>query len=283
MKLKNYLKDFTNDGFVKIESAIDKKLILKINNSILNLLKIKKRNLKNLDQTSSSFKEIFIKKKKIDIDLFDIQKKIYHHLDEKGYLEDLVSSEKIHLVLSKMLGSDLEYQKQNEFIINISKKEKKNYLFKKFHQEVWSGASTNTILIWIPLFQQSTNGQMKLVQNSHIWGHIPHHDKEPIKIPKGAKYLESNCKIGDVLLFHTLTLHSSSPLKKNNDVVGRLSMAVRNFKYPKNGIEDLNDWKKYSYSPNTVIEKKLGNPYLSPFRLSSQNIKKHPLRQYKFK
>ncbi len=283
MKINEYLQNFTNDGFVKIENAINKKLILKVNNSILNVLNEKKNNFNSLDQTSSAFKKIFISRKNKNLDLFNAQKNIYRHLDEQGFLEDLISSEKIHQVISKMLGTDLEYQKQNEFIINISKKEKQNYLFKKFHQEVWSGASTNTILIWIPLFQQSTNGQMKLVQNSHIWGHIPHHDKEPIKIPKGAKYLESNCKIGDVILFHTLTLHSSAPLKKNNDVVGRLSMAVRNFKYPKNGIEDLNDWKKYSYSPNTIIEKKLGNPYLSPFRLSFQNILKHPLRKYKFK
>jgi hypothetical protein len=124
---------------------------------------------------------------------------------------------------------------------------------------------------------------MKLIKNSHLWGHIPHHNKKPIQIPKDAEYVESNCKIGDVILFHTLTLHSTAPLKKNNDVVGRLSMAVRNFKYPKNGLEDLNDWKKYSYSPNTIIEKQLGNPYLSPFRLSSKNILKHPLRKYKFK
>ena len=43
MKINEYLQNFTNDGFVKIENAINKKLILKVNNSILNVLNEKKK------------------------------------------------------------------------------------------------------------------------------------------------------------------------------------------------------------------------------------------------
>jgi len=282
MKINSYLEDFTNNGFTKIDNAIDKKLILEISNSILNFLTKKKNNFKNTENTSQEFKKIFSSLKEKNLNLFDNQKDICNYLDNKNFLKKIINGEKVHHKKSKMLGSDLEYLKKNEFIINISKIEKKNYLFKKYHQEVWSGASTNTILIWIPIFQLSTKGQMKLIKNSHLWGHIPHHDKKPIKIPKNSKYVESNCEIGDIILFHSLTLHSSDSLKKAKDVVGRLSMSVRNFKYPQNGL-DLDDWKKYSYSPNTIIEKQLGNPYLSPFRLSPKSINKHPLRKYKFK
>ena len=52
---------------------------------------------------------------------------------------------------------------------------------------------------------------MRLVKQSHLWGHIPHHDKSPIKIPKNSEFSLSNCKIGDVIFFHTLTLHGTIP------------------------------------------------------------------------
>ena len=132
--------------------------------------------------------------------MFSIQNQIYNELDKLNILEEILNTPKIYDFLIRMLGSDLEYKKNNEFIINTSINKKKNYLFKKLHQEVWSGASTNTILIWIPLFQK-TEGQMRLVKQSHLWGHIPHHDKSPIKIPKNSEFSLSNCKIGDVIFF----------------------------------------------------------------------------------
>ena len=281
MEFENHLEQYARLGYTKISKAIDKKLLLEINNSILDL--ILKKKFSNLNKCAEEFEKFIISYTKKKQNLFKLQEKIFFHLEKKNYLIEILKSENIHSIISKMLGPDLEFKVPNEFIINISKKEKKNYLFKKFHQEVWSGASTNTTLLWIPIFQKNKDGQMKLIKNSHLWGHIPHHNKEPIKIPKDSKYFYSDCSSGDILIFHTLTLHSSVPLKKSNQVVSRLSMSVRNFKYPKNGYEDLNDWKKYSYSANTIIEKQLGNPYLSPFRLSNKNILKNSWQKYKFK
>ena len=281
MTFKKNLTEFSNIGFTKINNCLNDKFLLKINYLILNKIYNKKINKNKLSDCSEDFRKFFSKKKNSN-DLFSIQNQIYNELDKSNILEEILNTPKIYDFLIRMLGSDLEYKKNNEFIINTSINKKKNYLFKKLHQEVWSGASTNTILIWIPLFQKKTEGQMRLVKQSHLWGHIPHHDKSPIKIPKNSEFSLSNCKIGDVIFFHTLTLHGTIPLTGKNNAVGRLSLAVRNFKYPKNGFEDLNNWTKFSYSPHTIIEKQLGNPYLSPFRLSNKNILKNSWKN-KFK
>jgi ectoine hydroxylase-related dioxygenase (phytanoyl-CoA dioxygenase family) len=286
MNNKQLIDHFTKFGFVKLSKVLDLSFLKEINQQILNCLsnfKLKK-NLSIKDQ-AILFENIILKKiKNINNKssvLFDIQSSIFNHLETTGVLKNILEQNKIHSFLTSILGSDLEYKIPNEFIINIKSNEKNNYLFKKYHQEIWSGASTNTLLIWVPLFHNAIDGQMKLIKGSHFWGHVPHHNKSPIKMPKKAIIEHSNCELGDIIVFHTLVLHSSAPLKsKKNRVVGRLSMGVRNFKYPSNGFENSSDWKKYSYSSLSVIEKVLGNPQLSPFRLDQDNIKKNSWRNY---
>ena len=79
-----------------------------------------------------------------------------------------------------------------------------------------------------------------------------------------------------------MTLHKSEPLPETQNIVGRLSLAVRNFKYPINGFETLSNWKIYSFSPHSTIEKHLGNPDLSPFRLSPKKLREKSLTDIKF-
>ncbi len=78
-----------------------------------------------------------------------------------------------------------------------------------------------------------------------------------------------------------MTLHKSDFLTSSENVVGRLSLSVRNFKYPINGFESLTNWKIYSLSPHSIIERHLGNPDLSPFRLSVKDLRKKSLQEIK--
>ena len=268
------LDRFTKEGYIKIKNAITKKLICEIGNTILSSLTKKKVSLNNLNLLSKKFEKYIISQSKRKVDMFKIQKDIFQIIKEKNLIHKILLSKKVHSKISTMIGSDLQFQDPSEFIINHREKEEGNYLFKKYHQEIWSGASTNTILIWIPIFQNTTKGQMKLIKGSHLWGHIPHHDKKPIKLPNKYNEISSNCNLGDIVLFHTMILHRSEILPQSSKVVGRLSLAVKNFKYPSTGFDNLSDWKIYNLSPHSVIEKKLGNPQLSPFRLSEGEIKK---------
>ena len=40
-------------------------------------------------------------------------------------------------------------------------------------------------------FQPKDNqGQIEFVPGSHLWGHIPHRNREPVSLPKTLKYLK---------------------------------------------------------------------------------------------
>ena len=282
--MNKILHSFTKFGYAKVSNAINKNLIQRINKEIIYLLGKKKINYSSLNKQSKLFNDIIKKKiknkKEISKELFKIQSSIFNHLENKGFISELLNSKKLKSIFANFFSLDLEYMLSSEFIINISSLESKNYLFKKHHQEIWSGASTDTILIWIPLFQKNTNGQISLIPFSHLWGHVPHQNKEPIKLPNKYKEINSNCKIGDCIIFHTMTLHRSNALKEKDNTVGRLSLAVRNFKYKKNGIDNLSNWKIYSYSPFSIVEKQLGNKQLSPYRISPKKIHKSDILNY---
>ena len=73
-----------------------------------------------------------------------------------------------------------------------------------------------------------------------------------------------NLNLGDVILFSTTLLHKTSTGKHPR--LG-LSMTVKNYKYKETSFSDNHNWKIFSYSEMTKIQRILGNHYLSPFRV----------------
>lgn len=185
MTNKHYNK-FVQDGFVKISNAIDKKLLIETAETIISHINKKKnKNLKkNLNFLYEKFSKSVLQRVKNKDSFFDMQNNLFETLMKKDLVKRILFSKKIHPFLVSMLGPDLQYKIPTEFIINYKGKENKNYLFKKYHQEIWSVASTNSILLWMPIFQKTKSGQMKLIKGSHLWGHVPHHNKKPIKLPE---------------------------------------------------------------------------------------------------
>ena len=64
--------------------------------------------------------------------MFSIQNQIYNELDKSNILEEILNTPKIYDFLIRMLGSDLEYKKNNEFIINTSINKKKIIYLKSY-------------------------------------------------------------------------------------------------------------------------------------------------------
>ena len=52
-----------------------------------------------------------------------------------------------------------------------------------------------------------------------------------------------------------------------------LFMTVKNYKYKDMSFSDNHDWKIFSHSEITKIQRVLGNHYLSPFRFINQEKK----------
>ena len=130
-----------------------------------------------------------------------------------------------------MLGKDLSFGSDAVITLNLPNKSspKKNYLYKDWHQEIWSGANHTSVQIWTPIFQNNTKyGQMELMLDSHKWGMIPNKNRAPIELPKQFKTKKINLQYGDVLIFSSLLLHRSLPTQFPRLA---LPLLIKNFKY----------------------------------------------------
>ena len=162
---------------------------------------------------------------------------------------------KLYKSISEILGRDLSYCNDQSLILNIpkSKKSKRSYQFKDWHQEIWSGADISSVNIWTPIFQKNNKfGQMEFIENSHKWGHVPHRSRSPLELPKKYNIKKMNLKYGDVVIFSALLLHRSVNAK-----YPRLanSFQVKNFKFE--GCENTYLWalgliNMYFHTPQKI-------------------------------
>lgn len=268
---KDNTQKLIDDGFFILKNCIDKVLIDKINfaieDEIENILKKKKINFKrkNFLFNYSKLKKI-LSKNKIQIRLGEL-------LYKKNLIKDILVQKKLNNQLISILGPDIEYEEDNELLINEKENVKigDDHLFKKLHQEFWSGAGIENILIWIPINLRKGMGTLEIVKNSHKFGFIENRNREPISdVP--FKTSKVNIKNGSVLFLTSLTLHRT---EINNNKIPRLAIPIllRNFYYKNTGNSDLNNYRKLNYSFVSNFRKILGNPFYSSFRTLGQKRK----------
>ena len=265
---KDNLQKFLDDGFFILKDCIENKLINKINatieNEVINLLKQKKIKVKK------DFHSNYLKLKKV-IPKNIIQIKLGEILYKKDLIKDILLQVKLKNQLISLLGPDIEYEEDNELLINEKIDINDDHLFKKLHQEFWSGAGIENILIWIPINLKKGMGTLEIVKGSHKFGFIENKNREPInsKILKTSKIKINN---KSVLFLTSLTLHKT---EVNNHKIPRLAIPIllRNFYYKNTGNSDLNNYRKFNLSFVSKFRKILGNRFYSSFRTFNQKRK----------
>ena len=256
------------NGFLILNNCIDQKIInniaKKINETLLKeIIRLKLKKKKNL---TDNFNQL-IKK----ISQFEIQKKLSKDLIDANLIDKIFNQKKLLNNLISLLGPDLSYMADFEVAISSKVNKVNDYYFvKKFHQEFWSGMGLESLQLWIPINLKKGMGTIEIIKNSHEWGHIPHQNREPMKLPKKYKTYKVNIKPGSVAMMSALTLHKT--IKNNhNEIRIALPITVRNFHYPNYGNSDLFNFKKFNQSFFTKFRKKLGNSQLTAFRTKSIN------------
>lgn len=116
--------------------------------------------------------------------------------------------------------------------------------------------------------KNNKNGQMSIIPGSHLWGHIPHSNRKPLKLPEKYKSISTDLEIGDIIIFATMLLHKTEIAESPRLA---LPVLVKNFKYLNNSFEKYRNWKIFFYLEIIKIERILGNHHLSPFRINSND------------
>lgn len=256
--------NISEKGFLIIKKAISLKTIKEIQLSILQKFSNKKPKASSYEE----FEKIVKKNTKKE---FKFVEPANNEIYANGLIEKLLNEKKIFKVLTELLGKDLCYLVDNVLTLNLPNKanSKLNYHFKDWHQEIWSGADISTLQLWIPFFQKNNqSGQIDIIPGSHTWGHVPHSNRKPLIMPKSYKTLKTKLNIGDILVFNTTLMHKTTETK-----FPRLAfpILIKNFKYKNNSFENNRNWKIFSYSEITKIERALGNHHLSPFRITNKD------------
>tara|TARA_B100001029_G_C15029235_1_gene435760 strand:+ start:510 stop:1352 length:843 start_codon:yes stop_codon:yes gene_type:complete len=262
---------FSHKGYKIIRNAISPKLIKETQIKILEKInsKIKIQN-KSDSELYKKFKKTVDKLKNNE---FQFISKISNHLIYSNQISKLLKEKKIIKFLKETLGNDLSHINDPHILsINLPSKNdaKKNYFFKDWHQEIWSGSNIRTIQLWTPIFQKGFDeGQIEIIENSHQWGHVPHKNRSPINLPNKFKTKKIKLNKGDVIFFSTLLLHRSLKCKNL-----RLAspILIKNFKDNTYSFDNNRNWIIFSYSEMTKIERVLGNHYLSPYRIEEADI-----------
>ena len=255
------------NGFSVIKNCIDKKSINLIMNEMNNCL-IQYLNLNNL-KSSKEFSEYFYLIKKI-ITQYDIQVLLSKDLVNKGLIDKIIFNDTLMLTLTTLLGPDIEYLSDFEMAINDKFETDNDYLFKKYHQEFWSGIGVEALLLWIPIYLIDGMGTIEVIKKSHTWGHIPHKNREPISIPKKHEAEIIKLDTGSIAIFTAFTLHRTVKNKIDKPRVA-LPITVRNPYYPNTGNSDIMNFKKINFSFYSRFRKILGNKHYSPFRTLGQD------------
>ena len=254
-------KTFSETGYLILNNAISGKLIQEVQSNIFGITGV------DSDLKYNQYVQFCNLVKNNKTSEFDFIKPIFEYIYYKGLIEKILLEKKLYNSIVELLGKYLSFCNDHSLTLNLPNKSspKKNYLYKAWHQEIWSGASASTIQIWIPLINKDkVKSHLQIMEDPHKWGHIPHSNRVPIALPKKHKIKTVNLQIGDVLIFSTLLLHRS--MKVNSPTLS-LPILLKNFKVKDHSFQDNRSWKIFSYSELTKIERILGNHYLSPFRL----------------
>ena len=121
--------NFEQNGFIIIKNALNTKDINHIK-KIIN------------KSSNSSYEKFLNQLRKNKKKLFDYVLPFHKEILFLGLYEKILKQKKVFKVLKELLGSDLAHHEDPSIAVNISglDSSKKNYLYKKWHQELWSGS-----------------------------------------------------------------------------------------------------------------------------------------------
>lgn len=222
--------------------------------------------LKELLKTDGGFKDLY-QKASVLYHPFDLQNFLFSQISLKKIERILLNAELLD-VLKELQGPDLMYIQDGFF--NITSSDIKEAIInKRPHQEIWSGAGLCETRLWAHI---SDGKGLEVVEGSHLYGLIPNQDREPLPDqPTIFNFKELKTSPGDIVLFHPLLLHRTA-VDQGSDFRIAYTTGIKSSQRPLEGLQQHFNWKIFHLSDTAQIQKRLGNPYLSPYRVLKESF-----------
>ena len=244
-------KNFVNNGYVIVKNAIDHKIY----NSIYKLFN---QNFKKLEKLCRS------KKIRKDFELWGII--IIKLIEKNPIYKAFLKSPKLINLLKNFIGPDICALGYNSLWIN-SPAEKSPMLIKTPHVDAWTGVSPNTIFVKLFLTNVDKFNSLTMYPGTNLQGLLPVKGRT-LNSDFNLKFKSvnlDNIKKGDLLIWHALTLHSTTGHSVKNQ---RVSLTARftSTETKFSSQERALGYETITVSPLNQILRIVGNDKLSPLR-----------------
>lgn len=245
------MKNFVNNGYVIISDAIDKKLFKEI--------------LKLFNHCYSKLKKLSKNKKiKEDYELWGII--IVKIIEKNKVYKKFLRSSKLVSFLKTLLGPDICALGYNSLWINNPTN--KNPVLKKTpHVDAWTGTSENTIFVKLFLTDVDQFNGVTMYPGTNLQGLLPVKSRtidKNLNLKFKSVNLD-NIKKGDLLIWHALTLHSTTGHSSNNQRVSyttRFTSTESKFSSQERAL----GYETVTVGPLNQIKRIIGNDNLQPLR-----------------
>lgn len=247
------LRDFfVKNGYVIIKNLIDRKIIDKLSTYCWSRIK----KLKKLS-----------KKKKIpeEYELWSIA--IISSLEKTKLYNDYIKSKKLLDLLKIFLGPDICTLGYNSLWIN-NPSNKNAVINKKPHVDAWTGTSPNTLFFKLFLTDVDNYNGLTVFPGTNLQGFIPVKSRlinsEDFNVNFSSVNL-NNLRRGDCVLWHALTLHSTTGQSDKNvriSMTARFSSTETDFSSQERALGN----QVLCVGPLNEVKRLIGNDLFSPFR-----------------
>ena len=168
--------------------------------------------------------------------------------------------------MKKYVGPDVCVFDQDALWINVPG-DKHPVLNKDLHNETWTGTSVNTLFVWTLFTDVDEMNSMDMAPGSHLLGMIPVRNRniDPAANIKLETVTLDNLKLGDVVVWHPLTIHRTTGHSSKNlriAITSRYTSTETHFSSQERAL----GYKTLSVGPMNQVLRIIGNDYLTPFR-----------------
>ncbi|MDA9615828.1 phytanoyl-CoA dioxygenase family protein [Candidatus Pelagibacter sp.] len=237
--MSNFKKNLDDNGFCILKNSFNQTSLDKFYNAVLNINYFQLRkigeNQKKIKKIYDSKKSIYKKVAEI-FELFEKNDKDGLHQLQKLYgvnndMRMIIETDKIQSTFKELLN----IKKEVPILIDgpgifINRPKTKRLLYKWHSESHYYPKRRNFLNIWFPIFtdRNEKNGTMFIKEKSHLIQDLPfneysgynkktesakHHFKQyeiPENFVKNLKTYKANVKLGDMLIFHRKSVHTSS-------------------------------------------------------------------------
>lgn len=230
------LRRFVEDGYALIRGAYDKDLIAQCRKYVFDRFK-KGKVQEQAVEIIESFQRT---------DLYD----------------RFITNPKTLRLMQKLLGPDVCVLGYDALWINVPQ-DTDPVLLKGVHSDAWTGTGVDTIFAKVFFTDCDEYNGMSVCPGTHLQGMWPVMNRavremEPEAIPVMAK-------AGDLLIWHSLLLHSTTGHSDKNVRVS-ITSRYKSTETPFTSQERALGYRTLSVGPMNKIKRVIGNDYLTPFR-----------------